>query len=107
MWRRLKAAFIAGEPPHTHGGVIGQVWRSGTGRQAQLARALQAIEVASLDLELGRRAGNLLARAGASDVIDAGVVVLAANGDLILTSDPDDLSRLVAAAGVLADVVTV
>ena len=107
MWRRVKAAFMAGEPPHTHGGVVGQVWRGGAGRQAQLARSLQAVETAPLDLELGRRAGVLLAGAGERDVVDAAVVALARNGDQILTSDPHDIARLVAAAGVLVDVVTV
>lgn len=106
-WRRLKAAFIAGEPPTTHGGVVGQVWRGGSGRQAQLARALQAVETLPLDLELGRRAGVLLARTNQSDAIDAALVAMARNGDQIVTSDPNDMARLVAAAGVLVDVVTV
>ena len=44
MWRRLKAALKSGSPPMTHGGVIAQVWRGGTGRQAGLARALHAVE---------------------------------------------------------------
>ena len=46
MWRRLKAALQSGSPPMTHGGVIAQVWRGGTGRQALLARALHAVETA-------------------------------------------------------------
>jgi hypothetical protein len=40
--------------PLTHGGVVGQVWRGGTGRQAPLARLLPGIEVAALDATLGR-----------------------------------------------------
>jgi hypothetical protein len=43
-------------------------------------------------------AGDLLAAAGTADPIDATVVLLAAPGDRILTSDPDDLARLAAAA---------
>jgi len=40
-------------------------------------------------------------------VVDAAVAVLAMDGDSILTSDPDDIARLVAAAAVEADVVPV
>ena len=48
--------------------------------------------------EDGRAAGVLLAAAGTADAIDATVVLLAAPGDRIVTSDPDDLTRLAAAA---------
>jgi hypothetical protein len=41
----------------------------------------------------------LLSAAALSDVIDAAVVLLAQDGDDIVTSDPDDLERLAAAAG--------
>lgn len=105
MWRRLKAALIAGEPPMTHGGVVGQVWRGGVGRQVHIARALQSVDTVPLDLQLGRQAGVLLARADASDAIDAALVALVRTGDQIVTSDPNDIAALVAAAGVLADVV--
>ena len=105
MWRRLKAARRSGTPPTTHGGVIAQVWRGGAGRQAQLARALRAIEVVPLDIELGRRAGVLLARSGLRDAIDAALAAMADHGDLIITSDPDDLAALVAASARRVDVV--
>ena len=54
---------------------------------------------------MGRRAGVLLARAGTDDPIDATVVLVAENGDRILTSDRTDIERLVAASGVRAAVV--
>jgi hypothetical protein len=98
MWRRLKAARMNGDVPVTHGGVLGQVWR-GTARQARLAQALRGIDVRPLDELLGRSAGALLGRAKLSDVVDAAVVLLSTDGDDIVTSDLDDLSRLVAAAG--------
>ena len=41
----IKAERTAGRVPLTHGGVIGQVWRGGTGRQANLARLLPGVEV--------------------------------------------------------------
>ena len=102
----LKRELLEGRAPRSHGGVVGQVWRGGA-RQAQLARLLRATELDAIDLELGRRAGELLARARGSDVIDAAVVLLAADGDQVLTSDPRDLSALAAAAGVHLELVRV
>lgn len=107
MWRRLKAEVRAGCPPVTHGGVVAQVWRGGHGRQVTLARALGSVDVASLDDELGRRAGVLLGRAGSRDAIDAAVVLLCAEGDRVVTSDPGDIQRLVGAAGLRVDVIPV
>ena len=107
MWRRLAAARKAGEPPVTHGGVIGQVWRGGSGRQVLLARALRTIDAKPLDAELGRRAGLLLSETGLDDVIDAAIAALANHGDQIVTSDDDDISVLVEATGRRVDVVPV
>ncbi len=103
----LKRELLLGRAPLTHGGVVGQVWRSGSGRQANLARLLRGVDVHALDGALGRRAGELLALAGEVDVIDAAVALLALDGDVILTSDPGDLAALVAAAGTHADIVPV
>jgi hypothetical protein len=88
-----------GRVPVSHGGVIGQVWRGGSGRQAILARLLPGVDVQPLDDELGRRAGVLLGAAGQADVVDAAVVLLAHDGDEIFTSDPGDLQDLAAVAG--------
>jgi hypothetical protein len=96
----------AGRTPVTHGGVVGQVWRGGS-RDVRVGRLLAGVAVVALDERLGRAAGVLLARAGARDVIDAAVVLLAADGDEILTSDPHDLAMLAAASGVHADLVAV
>jgi hypothetical protein len=49
----------------------------------------------------------LLARSGQSDAIDAAVVCLAADGDDILTSDPDDLHALAQAAEIHVELVPV
>ena len=103
----LKRELLAGRAPLTHGGVVGQVWRGGAGRQANLARLLRGVEVRPLDDALGRRAGELLGRAGEVDVIDAALALLAVDGDVILTSDPGDIAVLVAAAGTHADIVQV
>lgn len=103
----LKRELLLGRVPLTHGGVVGQVWRGGAGRQARLARLLPALEVVPLDEALGRRAGALLARARSADVIDAAVVLLASDGDWLLTSDPRDLARLADAAEIHIDLVPV
>jgi hypothetical protein len=103
----IKRELLAGHAPVTHGGVIGQVWRGGGGRQAHLSRLLPALDVQPLDDTLGRRAGVLLGRARSSDVVDAALVLLAADGDSLLTSDPDDLEPLAAAAGLHVDIVPV
>jgi hypothetical protein len=103
----IKDELAAGRPPVTHGGVIGQVWRGGRDRQVTLAIILAGVDVVPLDDRLGRRAGVLLGRAGTSDVVDAALVLLAADGDGILTSDPDDLRTLALAAGVHVDLVPV
>lgn len=102
----LAREHLAGRLPVTHGGVVGQVWRGRT-RQARVGRVLAGVLVVALDEELGRAAGALLARVGASDVIDAAIVLLAADGDEILTSDPQDLAVLAAASGVHADLIAV
>jgi hypothetical protein len=103
----VKRERLAGRVPVTNGGVIAQVWRGGSGRQAPVARLLAGVEVAPVDDGLGRRAGMLLARTGHADAIDAAVVCLAADGDDILTSDPGDLRVLAEAAGVHVELIPV
>lgn len=99
---RLRAARKQHVDLRTTAIVLGQVWRDPQGRQARLARLLRAVDVRPVDEQMGRRAGVLLARAGTSDPIDATVVLAAENGDRILTSDPSDIRRLVAASGTRA-----
>lgn len=94
-------------PPFTHGGVIGQAWRGGTGRQVLLARALAGVDVHALDNLVGRAAGVLLRESGTSDVIDAALVVIANEGDVIYTSDPTDIRHLAAVASKRLSIVAV
>ena len=103
----VKRERLAGRPPVTSGGVVAQVWRGGSGRQAPLARLLAGVDVAPVDDRLGRRAGMLLARSGHSDAIDATVVCLAADGDDILTSDHGDLRALAEAAAIHVELIPV
>lgn len=102
----VKQELHAGRVPLTHGGVVGQVWRGG-GRQARLARLLPAVRVVPLDEDLGRRAGELLGRSRKSDVVDAALVLLAADGDSVFTSDPEDLRDLAVALDLQVDLVPV
>ena len=104
---RIKRERLLGRAPVTHGGVVGQIWRGGSGRQAGLAQLLPHVEILPLDTDLGKRAGTLLRETGSSDVIDAAVVLLAGDDDLILTSDPDDLVTLAAASGIHVEIVPV
>jgi hypothetical protein len=103
----VKRERLAGRPPVTSGGVVAQVWRGGHGRQVPVARLLAGVDVVPVDDGLGRRAGMLLARAGQRDAIDATVICLAADGDDILTSDPDDLYALAQASGIHVELVPV
>lgn len=96
----------AGRVPITHGGVVGQVWR-GKAKQAVLARLLSGTDVVPLDEALGRGAGALLARVHSHDVIDAAVVMIAEDDDVILTSDPDHLTALGAASGTHVELVAI
>ena len=105
MWKRLWTARRVGTRCVTHGGVIAQAVRGP--RQARLAQFLPALDVVPLDRELGRQTGYLLAAARTSDVVDAALVVMSRDGDTILTSDPDDIERLVAASGIDATIVGV
>ncbi|MGH9124263.1 MAG: twitching motility protein PilT [Acidimicrobiales bacterium] len=93
--------------PLTHGGVIGQVWRSGQRSQVNLAHLLPGVDIRAIDHALGLRVGLVLGAAGTADVIDAAVVLLASNDDEIFTSDPSDLRDLAVAAGLHVELVPV
>ena len=73
----------------------------GRPRDAAVHRVLSRITVQPVSQELGRRAGELLGAAGldghrcAVDAVVAVTALEAARPVVLLTSDPDDLSRLV------------
>jgi hypothetical protein len=95
MMARLRVAQQRGLELRSNAMVVAQVWR---GRQVNLARVLRGVDLRSVSHIEGREAGVLLAEAGTTDPIDATVVLLAAPGDRILTSNPEDLTRLATAA---------
>jgi hypothetical protein len=69
--------------------------------------ALASVDVRTIDESLGKRSGEILRRAKKSDVIDAALVLLSADGDTIATSDADDLKPLAQAAGRLINLLSV
>jgi hypothetical protein len=76
--------------------VLAQVHRGGRDR-AHLDRILKAVDAFLPTSErVARRAGELLAKTGTSDVVDAimAAEAVASVPALILTSDPGDIERL-------------
>ena len=97
IWADHRARLELGIVPLVPAGVVAQVSRSR--KQAQLRRFLRGCYVAAFDETSAHRAGQVLAKAGTADVVDASVVVLAElHGAMILTGDPDDIIRLCRAA---------
>ena len=93
LWALHRRALERGLRPTVPAGVLAQAWRGGP--QAELSRLLKGCRIEDLDQVRARAAGHACARAGTSDVIDATVVVgAAARGDLVVTSDRDDIRRL-------------
>jgi hypothetical protein len=98
MWGVVKLAALQSEDVIVPSTVLAQVWR-GSASQAQLARALQHCAIAAFDT-LARDIGELCGRARTRDICDAHVAIVAATrGDVLYTSDPGDMRRLIAAHG--------
>jgi hypothetical protein len=88
----------------TSSGCVAQAWREGGPRQALLALLLSGIHERALDPTVSRRVGGLCSATRSTDVVDAHVVSLVHDDDIILTSDPDDLRKLLAGTGVRAEI---
>jgi predicted nucleic acid-binding protein len=100
----LRRAIERGDAIVVPAGVVAQVWRD-PARQVRLVRFLNAngVEIAALDGETARAAGELLGAQHSSDVVDASVVILAHQHDAaVVTSDADDIRRLSASLRVIA-----
>jgi predicted nucleic acid-binding protein len=97
-WAEHKARLEFGVVPLVPAPVIAQVSRSA--RQVQLRRFLAGCVVVPLDETEAHEAGRLLGITKTSDVVDAVAVATAVRQKAtILTSDPDDIARLVRASG--------
>ena len=97
-WAEHKARSEFGMVPLVPAPVVAQVSRSS--QQAQLRRFLTGCEVVPLGETEAHEAGRLLGITKTADVVDAAVVITAIRRKaVILTSDPDDIGRLVMASG--------
>jgi hypothetical protein len=86
-------------------GCVSQAWRGGGPRQARLARLLSGLDERALDRAGSRRLGELCARARCDDVVDAHICSLTRNGDVLLTSDVEDLRHLLGTQGTTAQII--
>lgn len=92
-WALHRRAIERGMVPTVPAGVLGQGWRGGP--QAQMSRLLAGCRIEVFDEARARSAGAACGVAGTADVVDASVIVGAgARGDLVVTSDREDLARL-------------
>ena len=97
-WAEHKARLEFGFVPSVPAPVIAQVSRSP--KQVQLRRFLTGCAVIPLGEGDAHEAGRLLRKTRTADVVDAVVVTTAVREKaIILTSDPDDIKRLVRASG--------
>jgi predicted nucleic acid-binding protein len=97
-WAEHKARLEFGIVPSVPAPVVAQVSRSP--QQAQLRRFLTGCVVVPLGESEAHEAGRLLGKARTVDVVDAVVVTVALRKKaMILTSDPDDIKRLLRASG--------
>ena len=97
-WAEHKARLEFGVVPLVPAPVVAQVSRSP--QQAQLRRFLTGCDVVPLGASEAHEAGRLLGLTRTADVVDAVVVTIALRRKaMILTSDPDDMERLVRASG--------
>ena len=97
-WAEHKARLELGVLPLVPAPVIAQVSRSP--HQAQLRRFLTGCVVVALGETDAHQAGRLLGITKTEDVVDAVVVTTALRHKAtILTSDPNDIERLVSASG--------
>ena len=83
-------------------GTIAQAWRSP--RQVRLARLLKSrdVDIAVMTPNVARSVGLLCARTGHDDVVDVHVALCAKERrHAVVTSDPDDISRIDPALSVI------
>jgi predicted nucleic acid-binding protein len=91
---RLKEGLLAGRRITLPTVVLAEGWRGGE-RSARVAALIEACVVEPLLEAVARRAGEAVGAVRGAATIDAIVVASAATrGDVVLTSDPDDLRPL-------------
>jgi hypothetical protein len=90
-------------PVRTSAAIIAQVWRNGA-LQVNLARVLAGVDAANLDGAIGRSVGEILALSKTADVVDGHLGLVVHSGDTVLTSDAEDIKKILAARKVGATV---
>jgi hypothetical protein len=83
---------------------VAQAWRGGGPRQALLAGLLRGTREVAIGRRTSRLTGDLCRATKTADVVDAHVALLAQDGDVVLTSDVDDLRPLLRTRGISAQV---
>lgn len=98
LWALHKRALDRGMRPTVPAAVLAQAWRGGP--QAELSRLLLGCRIDPLTEPGSRATGVACARSKHPDVVDASVVVGAlTRGDVVVTSDPKDLTAIAGALG--------
>jgi predicted nucleic acid-binding protein len=98
VWRLHRRLLERGMHPTLPTVVLGQAWRGGP--QARLSRLVRGCRIEPFTEQQARSVSAALAASNGRDLVDAAVVVTALDrGDLVVTSDPDDLRRIAAALG--------
>jgi predicted nucleic acid-binding protein len=93
VWADHRARLELGVPPETTAPVVAQVSRSD--RQVQLRRFLRGCEIRPFAREHAHMVGALLASAGADDVVDGHLAIVAErSASTVITGDVADLRRL-------------
>lgn len=107
-FRKLQQRWVGGHyaiyvPP----AVLAQVWRSD--RQVRLSRLIARCKPSLMRFEEARAVGRVLAAAGRADVVDAAVVLAAAElrPIAVVTSDRGDLEHLAKAIGVSLPIIDI
>ena len=102
---RHAARLAEGLVPRVPAAVVAQVSRSS--RQVVLRRILRGCDVIELGEDGAHLIGSILAAGRTSDVVDGSVVACARRGDVVMTSDPNDIELLASAIGLSLVVVGV
>jgi hypothetical protein len=103
---QLRVLQQQGTPIRVSSAVVGQAWRDGR-TQANLARVLAGVGTEALGKDDGKRIGELLALSGSADIAGAHVALITGHADLVLTSDPGHIRKLLHARRVPARVQSV
>jgi predicted nucleic acid-binding protein len=99
VFARVRRADALGADIVTAASTLAEVLRGGA-RDARIHRILRRVTVVDIDRGIGRKAGELLGATGLSghrctvDALLAAVALAQRRPVILLTSDPDDLTRL-------------